>query len=286
MRALRSRSYHAGVAAQVELLPSARSSFPALRELIEWAEELDFAYAWIDTGSQEADLWHALDEKKIRRGVVGLHFAGTDPVALAFFLAEAPEQVRVVLDMEGTFHPKVIVGAAGSAWRAIIGSSNFTPAGFGTNTELNVLVSGNEDDEFFLELEAVMAEFWFRAEEITDGFIESYREQWRRRPRPPSTRLVGSRARRRPPKVRTDLEIEWPEYVALLRARPTEGSTSSPRTQISRPTYRSRRSRENCCERRDPSLISRTTMRGTSLVSDPASATSGPPEQTASSCGW
>ena len=101
----------------VVLLPSARASFSALVELLDWAEELDFAYAWIDTGAEASELWHELDESKIRRGVVGIHFAGTDPAALTYFLETIPGQVRVVHDTKGTFHPKVIVGVQGRAPR-------------------------------------------------------------------------------------------------------------------------------------------------------------------------
>ena len=206
----------------VTLLPSARASFTALVELLDWAEELDFAYAWIDTGAEESELWHALDERKIRRGVVGLHFAGTDPAALAFFLDTAPEQVRVVLDTEGTFHPKVIVGVRGKARRAIVGSSNFTPSGFGPNTELNVLVSGGAEDRFFQELDAEISDFWFRGEALTAEFIEDYRQQWKRRPRP--RRLRGRRAGLpSAPKAASDLEVGWDQYVRLLRKQDKRG---------------------------------------------------------------
>jgi len=121
-----------------QLLADPSHLLAALNELVEWSETLDFAYAWVHSAGDTMEAWCALDDAKIRRAVVGVHFGGTEPFALEYFNDAIPGRVRVIEDRGGTFHPKVIVGRCGSKRRAIIGSSNFTPGGFGANTELNV----------------------------------------------------------------------------------------------------------------------------------------------------
>jgi HKD family nuclease len=89
--------------------------------------------------------------------VVGLDFDATDPAFLKHFSenrseAEAGAPVKTFRD-SGTFHPKVYLFNTRSAFTAIVGSSNFTDGGFGSNLEMNLLVTGKVSDSVFLELQ-------------------------------------------------------------------------------------------------------------------------------------
>ncbi|KIG15582.1 hypothetical protein DB30_05456 [Enhygromyxa salina] len=66
----------------VQVLGSAEHTRVALLELFEWAHELRFSYAWMSSAQGTADHWRAFPITKVRRGVVGLHFAETEPLVL------------------------------------------------------------------------------------------------------------------------------------------------------------------------------------------------------------
>lgn len=227
---------------RVRVLASFRELQRALKEVVEWAETIDFAYAWMSSGEDGIGFWNVLDDEKIGRGIIGLHFAATEPYVLEHFMVEppgvAPERVRVITDDRGTFHPKVLVAARGEERRAILGSSNFTPGGFVFNTELNVLLEGRADDVAFRDLDGAISRYWFRGRAITREMLAVYRAEAKKRrperggfrlPRPPiepSTRGEGPRHR---------LDVSWDEYVRLLREQEQRGILLA--TNDGRPTY-------------------------------------------------
>lgn len=181
----------------------------ALRELYDWAEQVSFAYAWMDTGG---DHWTHLEDEKITYSVVGADFAGTDPAVFDYVLDEQLDDfVRVAVSGSGTFHPKVVLGVRGKKARAIVGSSNLTAGGFGGNVEVNVLLSGRQDDEPLDALADFIADQWQEARPITADWLEAYRAAYERRPSP-----VHPPA---PPAGLEDAEqlaVGWDEWFELL----------------------------------------------------------------------
>lgn len=227
---------------RVRVLASVRELQRALKEVVEWAETIDFAYAWMSSGEDGAGFWNVLDDDKIRRGIIGLHFAATEPFVLEHFMQDpaggVPERVRVITDDRGTFHPKVLVAAKGDERRAILGSSNFTPGGFALNTELNVLLEGRAEDAAFSDVDGAISRYWFRGRAITREMLAEYRAEAKKRrperggfrlPRPP----IDPRARGEGP--RHWLDVGWDEYVQLLRDQQHRGILLD--TDDGRPTY-------------------------------------------------
>ena len=215
----------------IRVLPSAVASHEAMLEVLAWARHIDFAYAWMSTAAGQLEPWHALEDSKIRRGIVGLSFARTDPDVLHHLRrAVGPTRFRVIDDESGafTFHPKVLVAARGSVRRAIVGSSNFTRGGFARNTELNLLLEGSATDPVFVDLEAVIDSYWKRAEPMTSKRLEAYRkahEAARRRDRAMQSisrprGVAGHRTRRKDDTTLTEqLNVPWDAYAAGLWER-------------------------------------------------------------------
>lgn len=188
----------------------------SLDDLVAWAETLDLAYAWMASADGELAAWSSLPDAKISRAIIGVQFGSTEPHVLEYFAAVAPKRVRVIEDLRGTFHPKVIVGRRGRQRRAIIGSSNFTPGGFGNNTELNVLLEGCETDEVFSSLDLAISNYWRRARSINASVIQSVTRAWQRRSRQNPKPVLS---RRRATLGTDDLHIDWSDYVELLKAQ-------------------------------------------------------------------
>ncbi len=202
------------------ILSNASATRSALLDLLAWATEVEFAYAWMSSDEGSLRPWDELDDDKIARGVIGLHFAGTEPWCLEHFLEHAPDRVRVIEDTSGTFHPKVMLGRRGRQRRAVLGSSNFTPGGFGFNTELNILLSGTDEDSAFAEIKHAIEGYWSQGWPITETWLREYEARYEARPRPPTLprRLPRVRAAR----AVTDLRIGWPEYYERIRSRAHE----------------------------------------------------------------
>ncbi|HEX8209714.1 MAG TPA: phospholipase D family protein [Longimicrobium sp.] len=156
--------------------------------------------------------------RKIRKAVIGVHFAQTEPFALAA-LAKQRGILRVVEDTAGVYHPKVIVGAKGDDAIALLGSSNFTPGGFAGNTELNVLLEGAREHPALSEIIKFIEALWSGPRSFVPDadWLALYTTAYKQRPhprpvpRPASWTPIVTRQR--------DLNVPWPEYYALIKAQ-------------------------------------------------------------------
>lgn len=194
---------------KVRALTSPDTLQSALAGAVEWAETINFAYAWMSSGEDGRGFWNTLTDEKIGRGVVGLQFGGTEPFVLQYFLRNALGRVHVLTDPQWTFHPKILLATKGSERRAILGSSNFTAGGFVRNTELNVLLEGRAKEAVFEELEQALSEYWKRSQPITRSVIDRYQRAWARRVRPKHFRLS-------PASAGTELNLSWSSYYRRL----------------------------------------------------------------------
>jgi phosphatidylserine/phosphatidylglycerophosphate/cardiolipin synthase-like enzyme len=88
--------------------------------------------------------------------IVGLDFNLTEGAALQELACLAHETRRVrllcfseaALGSEGTFHPKLyLVANERARWTVVLGSSNLTAGGLRQNVEINVLLSGRQDEQ-------------------------------------------------------------------------------------------------------------------------------------------
>lgn len=202
------------------VLTSSSATFEAIREAIAWSETYSFAYAWMTSDDGRSDAWHALDDDKLERGVLGVSFVGTDPYVLEWFSTEHPGKVRIA-DPDGgaTFHPKLLIARRGRHRRAILGSSNFTAGGLGHNTELNVLLSGDAEDAALAKLDRTLAWYWRTAADLTSEYVAQYRASFRRRSAPTHA-PVPAQPRRRRIHAASDLEVDWATYRQMLYDAP------------------------------------------------------------------
>jgi hypothetical protein len=169
---------------RVEVLDSAEALHGRFAELFSWAERVHMAYAWATSGGGKASHWRAMNLDKIERAVIGTEFAQTEPMALRE-LNRRPDRLRVAINSAGTFHPKVVLGIRGDAFKAIVGSANLTEAAFTGNVELNLFLAGSAGQGEALALVAFIEQAWTEAARIDDAWLEAYTQAWQARPRPP-----------------------------------------------------------------------------------------------------
>jgi len=111
---------------------------------------------------------------KIKRFAIGTHFHQTDPDLL-----EALRDVsgaRVVSNSSaGTFHPKVYLFTTGKKFSLVLGSPNFTRAGFGANHEAALFIEGDTSENLYLDVSNGIQAVWDKANRIRDDFLRAYR---------------------------------------------------------------------------------------------------------------
>lgn len=158
----------------VRVLADPVASHDALKDLVTWAETIDLAYAWAASAGGSAAHWRLLPLERVRKAILGIHFAQTEP----YVLRELRDLgvLRVIADPGGVFHPKLIIGTKRGEARALVGSSNFTTGGFAGNTEVNVLLSGKADDPALKQLTSFIDGQWIhpRAFEPDEEWFEEY----------------------------------------------------------------------------------------------------------------
>jgi hypothetical protein len=198
----------------VDALVSPHESTAALSDLTVWAESLLLAYAWASSGSGHAAHWRLLPLDRVRRATIGVHFAQTEPHVLRELRGRSA--LRVVPDTGGVFHPKILIGLKRMEARVLLGSSNLTAGGFSGNTEVNVLLAGSKDDPTISKLIEFVDAQWShpRAFEPDDEWLERYELAYAVRPRPPN--LGDGRQPVKKVTAASDLNIDWPAYVALI----------------------------------------------------------------------
>lgn len=207
-----------GAQVTVTVLSRPPQTLSALRSLTTWADDLYLAYAWASSGRGRADHWDALPIPKVRKAVIGVHFAQTEPFVLEA-LAKHGDILRVVEDTAGVYHPKVIAGTKGDYASAVLGSSNFTSGGFAGNTELNVLLEGPRENPALSEIIKFVEALWSGPRSFVPDadWLARYIRAYERRPLPPripeptkATAIIVDEQ---------DLNITWPEYYNLIRAQ-------------------------------------------------------------------
>ena len=121
-------------------------------DTLQWCEHFSICVAWASTNEGNGVTWQLIRTHlaKLKDAIIGTHFCQTEP----WILRELHKHGRlnVVLQTEGTFHPKVYLFENADSYRAIVGSHNFTVAAFSKNLEASVLLSGQKSEQTFSEL--------------------------------------------------------------------------------------------------------------------------------------
>lgn len=167
----------------VSILRDAQAHARALKDLFAWADRVDLACAWATAREGRAPHWQSLDPDKIRRAVIGVEFAQTEP----WVLRALHDGIRLRIGQgDGTFHPKLYLGFKGKRARAIVGSANLTCAAFSSNVELGVLMEGAADEAQFKALSAFHKAQWSAGMRIDEAWLIAYERTYATRPRPPA----------------------------------------------------------------------------------------------------
>lgn len=178
------------------------------------ADEVWVATAWATDGTAVAGaLWRA--RAHITALAVGLDFHQTDPRFLRKFRAYA----RVHQVADGTYHPKVYVFRQGRKFEAIVGSSNFTGGGFGTNLESNVLLRGTTSQALFRDLTGFVLRLADGGRQMLEPDLEAYEREHKRKKKlvTGAKRYQGRRRTASPSDV--PLHLPWRAFTQQLFAQ-------------------------------------------------------------------
>jgi len=186
----------------------------AFRQIVEWADELHMTYAWAASSNGKATHWKLLPLERVKRAVLGIHFAQTEPMVLRKL--HSRKVLRVMPDTRGVFHPKLLLGIKGRQAQALLGSSNFTSGGFAGNTEVNILLRGLISAEPLAKLAAFIDEQSAHPRTFVpkSAWFSRYERLYASRPKPPKPGDPKG-ASLKVSKL-ADLTVDWSSYVDLI----------------------------------------------------------------------
>ena len=165
----------------MKLLTTTAAIKRELSRLLRECSACRIAVAWASVGFDAFELLKK-HSKKIERMVVGTHFYQTHPSFIEAFVAHP--NVRIVMNTEELFHPKVyFFEKIPGAWECIVGSPNFTQGGFGTNDEMAVLVT-SEDQVAADALDRIndsLHGYWRKSSSLSKLDYKVYEEAWKKK---------------------------------------------------------------------------------------------------------
>ncbi|MDE2577785.1 MAG: hypothetical protein KGL46_03175 [Hyphomicrobiales bacterium] len=179
---------------------------------------MSFAVAWATSDFPAVKALTA-HKKKIRVGVVGLHFNRTSPDFIKAHLKN--KRVRFLHSGSGVFHPKAFLFEyEGGAWECIIGSANLTNGAFTENDEICLLFNSKTAGKHLAsDLKAAIDDYFERAEPFDPDELPFYRVLWdraRRRANAEKKRAAASSIGRSPLKTKL-LKLSWHQYSKRVR---------------------------------------------------------------------
>jgi HKD family nuclease len=199
---------------------TSRETLAALNNICSWAHEILLAYAWASSRGGLSEHWRALPLKKVRQAVIGTQFAQTEPLLVRKLWRTCGDALKIIPETSDLFHPKVLVGLRNGLAQVLIGSSNFTHGGFIGNIELNLWLRGPTNESSIARIVSFVNDQSRhpRARTPDEAWLKSYERLYARRPKPPrmTRKTVGNGRVQSPLASVSDLNLEWPEYFALI----------------------------------------------------------------------
>lgn len=199
--------------ASLTVITSGAEMVKALHALSEWADTIDFAFAWASSSEGHGAHWAAIELAKVRHAVVGVHFNQTEPAAL--MALHELKVLRVVAETSGVFHPKVVLGRKGDQGRVILGSSNFTGGGYGANIELNAQIDGELTAPSIAAVVNFIDAQWASPRSFVPdaAWLIEYAAAYAARPKPPRTPPPPGASQ---VKNAADLDVDFDRYFGLV----------------------------------------------------------------------
>jgi len=187
---------------------------------------LSMAVAWASAGFKAFDLVMSQKEK-IVRAVIGTHFYQTNPKFILEFVGD--NRVKFMDAGAELFHPKIyLFETSPKDWALIIGSANFTRAGFTANDEVSILLTSEDDPNstMKLEIESVLDRYWdgkarvFSSQDLENYSFNFSRFQNRLKPfglAEIETNQTDGRVPRQIPIAAARVQkMTWSEYYSLV----------------------------------------------------------------------
>lgn len=202
------------------------------RRLCKRYNEYYWATAWASINSTPFDDL-LLYSAKIKKIIVGIHFYQTHPDFIETFLRN---DIRYVLQPEGTFHPKFYLFQNNEQeWELLIGSANFTNSAFTKNMEGTILVSQNDVNSIDTYQKAVqfINDAWKEARLFSKVQLEKYRITWnnhRSKIKSLSGQYGGSSKKSKPIHEVPAVNMTWEEFMARIRNETKYGA--APRLMV------------------------------------------------------
>jgi len=147
----------------IQVLSTAETTRSALETLVSGSDSVQIAAAFVRRSGVEQ--LRLLNRPIPRLQVIaGSDFRLTQIEALESLHAPPQRECRIYFTPEegeeGIFHPKLYLGAAGSDFMAVLGSSNLTEPALTRNVELNVQITGNLQEPVAQELAGFFRRLW------------------------------------------------------------------------------------------------------------------------------
>lgn len=206
----------------MKLLTSTKDLAKEFARMIKSYDHYTWAVAWAGD-VKDFDMADILrkNESKVDKIVIGLHFYQTAPNFIAKFIK--CKGFRFYTNSDGIFHSKVyLFWNDKDNWQAIIGSSNFTKAGFGMNTETNVLIDNNDGGRItFNQIMKVVNGIWDNASIFNEKELNAYTNNWKLH-RPQIRSLAKMPKQRGSGHIIEDSLIswDWDTYVKRIKHEP------------------------------------------------------------------
>jgi HKD family nuclease len=201
----------------MRLIISQKELKDTFSNLLEEYKEYHFATAWAGMPGEIVDKLFR-NVSRIKQMVVGIHFYQTDPNFLDKFAGY--NQVRTIMQPSGTFHPKVFLFyTSDSEWVLLIGSANFTDAGFTKNTEAVFQISSDEGDRKVLKnAKEIVDRNWSSGKTLNATELEWYRLRWAKMGKKRSE-LEDPVGNARIISATDFMKLSWSQFVAQFNGR-------------------------------------------------------------------
>jgi hypothetical protein len=200
----------------MKLLTNSKEIENEFRRLLNYYHEYYWASAWAGVNFKCFDELRN-NTKKITKIVIGTFFDQTHPEFIETFLEN--KNVKFVMHDAGigTFHPKIYLFQNNERdWELLIGSMNFTSAGFSKNTEVLLLINANEDSDCIYDKALnLINKSWNDARYISEKELMKYKISWRNQ-----QRRLGQYGENKPGKPIGRVEImnlSWPKFVERVK---------------------------------------------------------------------
>lgn len=201
----------------MKLLTNSKEIQKEFKRLMNTYSEYYWAVAW---AGYDFEFFELLKNNKtrIKKLVIGTSFDHTHPEFIREFIEH--KNVKYVLSGGEVFHPKIYLFKDGeNNLEMLIGSMNFTAAGFFKNTEDLVLITKGEDNKNTVYDNAMnfISENWNNSEYFTKEKLEEYRVSWQNQER--RSGKYGKK-KGKPVNQVIVMNYSWHDFISKVRAEP------------------------------------------------------------------